>query len=65
MSGFVEGLDRRQTELLPAVLEDYVDEDNPVRVVDAFMNELNLAKLGFARVQAAATGGQDIHRPAC
>jgi len=56
MSGFVEGADRRQGDLLPAVLEDYVDEDNPVRVIDVFVDELDLATLGFVRAQPASTG---------
>ena len=64
MSGFVEGLDRRQVELLPAVLEDYVDEDNQVRVIDAFVDELDLAALGFERVQPAATG-RPGYAPGC
>jgi transposase len=45
-----------QTSFLPARLEDYVAPDNPVRVIDAFVDELDLAALGFARVQPAATG---------
>jgi transposase len=64
MSGFVEGLDRRQTDLLPAALDDYVDEDNQVRVIDVFVDELDLQKLGFERVQAAATG-RPGYSPGC
>ena len=41
---------------MPAWLEDYVDADNPVRIIDAFVDELELAELGFARVQPASTG---------
>ena len=52
MSRFVEGCDRRQIALLPDCLDDYVTEDNPVRVVDAFVDELDLAVLGFAGVIA-------------
>jgi transposase len=52
MAGFVEGMDRRQATLLPECLKDWVDENNPVRAVDA----LDLAALGFSGVQAAATG---------
>jgi len=59
MSGFVEGEDRRQQSLLPRSLEDYVGDDNPARVVDVFVDELDLEALGFSLV-AAATG-----RPAC
>ncbi|KKB82592.1 transposase, partial [Devosia soli] len=56
MGGFVEGADRHQASFLPACLEDYVEADNPVRIIDAFVDELDLAKLGFERVQPAATG---------
>jgi transposase len=55
MSGFVEGEDRQQQSLLPRSLEDYVGEDNPARVVDVFVDELDLAAIGFGLV-AAATG---------
>ncbi len=56
MGGFVEGADRQQASFLPACLEDYVDGDNPVRIIDAFVDELDLAELDFARVQPASTG---------
>jgi transposase len=46
MSGFVEGIDRSQSSLFPAELEDYVAEDNLVRAVDAFVDGLDLGKLG-------------------
>jgi len=55
MSRFVEGEDRRQPALLPSCLDDYVDEDNPARVIDAFVDELDLAGLGF-EAEPAATG---------
>ena len=48
MKRFVEGGDRRQATLLPDSLEDYVTEDNPVRVVDVFIDELDLEALGFS-----------------
>jgi transposase len=60
MSGFVEGEDRRQQSLLPRSLEDYVGEDNPARVVDVFVDELDLEALGFSLV-AAATGRPAYH----
>jgi hypothetical protein len=50
---FVEGRDRRQGVLLPEYLDDYVSEENPVRAVEAFTAELDLAALGFAGVVAA------------
>lgn len=63
MARFIQGEDRRQGALLPEYLEDYVCEENPVRVIDAFVDELDLAALGFERVQAAATGRPTItHR---
>ena len=50
MKRFVKGRDRRQGILLPEYLDDYVSEENPVRVVEAFFDELDLAALGFAGV---------------
>ena len=47
MAGFVTGADRMQGTMFPAQLEDYVTEDNPVRVIDLFVDQLDLAKLGF------------------
>ena len=56
MGRFVEASDRHQPSLLPPCLEDYVGPDNPVRVIDAFVDELDLGALGFTRVHPAATG---------
>jgi transposase len=61
MGRFVEGEDRRQSTMLPACLDDYLAEDNPVRAVDAFIQELDLAALGFERVEPAATGRPAYH----
>lgn len=47
MSRYIEGQDRQQATLLPECLDDFIAEDNPIRVVDAFVGELNLASLGF------------------
>ena len=58
---FVEGQDRAQLMLLPECLDDFVGEDNPVRVVDAFIEELDLAVLGFAGVVPEATGRPSYH----
>ena len=58
MGRFIEGADRLQATLLPETLDDYVGEDNPVRVVDAFVDMLDLAALGFDGVivdEAAAS----------
>ncbi len=61
MTRYVEGWNRSQSFLLPECVEDYVDEDNPVRVVDAFVDELDLAKLGFGRAVPAETGRPSYH----
>ena len=60
MHRFVQGHDRAQTSLLPASLEDYVDADNPARIIEAFVEALDLGALGFAIVPAA-TGGPSYH----
>src|SRR5258708_37442551 len=62
MSGFVEGEDRRQPVLLPSCLEDYVSDDNPARVIDVFVEELNLGGLGFG--MTTATTGRPPYHPA-
>src|SRR5258705_12022286 len=56
MKRFIEGQDRAQITLLPEFLDDSTAEDNPVRVVEAFVNQLDLAALGFEGVDWAATG---------
>src|SRR6201993_4223372 len=61
MHRFVEGEDRLQQTLLPHSLEDYVGEENPVRVVDIFIDELDLAALGFSGMTPAATGRPAYH----
>ena len=53
---YMRGDDRGQAALLPAAIEDYVAADAPVRVIDSFVDELNMVALGFARAVAAATG---------
>jgi transposase len=58
---FVEEQDRRENFLLPASLDDYVREDNPVRVVEAFISELDLSALGFAGATPAQTGRPAYH----
>jgi transposase len=47
MSGFIQGEDRSQATLFPERLDDYVAEDSPVRVIDVFIDELDLSDLGF------------------
>jgi transposase len=61
MKRFVQGQSRTQTTLLPECLDDYVSEDNPVRVIDAFVDQLDLGKLGFEGVDPAATGRPSYH----
>ncbi len=61
MSRFIEGEDRGQSTLFPESLDDWIDEDNPVRVIDVFVDELALGDLGFARVEAASTGRPGYH----
>lgn len=61
MKRFVQQEDRSQTTLLPECLDDYVTEDNPVRVVDAFVEGLNLATLGFDGINPAKTGRPSYH----
>jgi transposase len=60
MAGFFEGADRQQMMLLPECLNDYVGEENPVRVIDAFVEMLDLAALGF-RTVPEATGHPGYH----
>jgi hypothetical protein len=56
MKRFVEGADREQSTLFPECLEDWVDENNPVRVIDVFVDELNLGELRFRGVEPKVTG---------
>jgi transposase len=61
MKRFVEGEDRTQVTLLPECLDDYIGEDNPVRVIDVFINELDLSGLGFEGMAPAVTGRPAYH----
>src|SRR3954469_12711086 len=61
MKRFIEGEERSQVTLLPECLDDYVGEDNSVRVVDAFVDELRMQKLGFDGAEPAATGRPSYH----
>jgi len=61
MSRYIEGEQRAQSVLFPEQLEDWITEDNPVRAVDAFVDELDLTELGFAGAQPAATGRPAYH----
>lgn len=57
----IEGVDRSQTLLLPEAVDDYVGDSNPVRFIDAFVDELDLKQAGFVRVEAKATGRPGYH----
>ncbi|MDB4409854.1 IS1182 family transposase [Gammaproteobacteria bacterium] len=61
MKRFIEGEDRNQSTLFPECLDDYIAEDNPVRVVDVFVDELDLGPLGFERVEPKVTGRPAYH----
>jgi transposase len=61
MKRFVEGEDRRQATLLPEYLDDYVSQENPVRVIDVFVEELDLVALGFDGVVPEVTGRPAYH----
>ncbi|MGC1579420.1 MAG: IS1182 family transposase [Beijerinckiaceae bacterium] len=61
MGRFVAGLDRSQTTLFPECLDDWIDENNPVRVVDAFVEAVDLGELGFDGVTPEATGRPSYH----
>jgi len=61
MKRFVEGTDRRQSTLFPEYLDDWIDENNPVQVIDVFVDELDLGELGFDGVAPEATGRPSYH----
>ncbi len=61
MRRFIEGADRGQSTLLPECLDDWIGEDNPVRAIDAFVDALDLAELGFEGVQPSVTGRPSYH----
>src|SRR5579864_3566383 len=61
MRRFIEEVDRGQWTLLPECLDDFIDESNPVRVIDAFVDVLDLAEMSFEGVEPAATGRPSYH----
>src|ERR1700681_4736746 len=61
MKRFVEGADRGQNTLFPECLQDWIGEDNPVRVIDVFVDELDLAELGFSGIEPEVTGRPSYH----
>ena len=61
MKRYIEGKSREQMVLMPASLDDFIGEDNPVRVIDLFVDELDLPGLGFSCAQPAVTGRPGYH----
>lgn len=61
MKRFIEGEDRKQVTLLPECLDDFVAEDNPVRIIEAFVEELELESMGFDGVTPSTTGRPSYH----
>ena len=65
MNRFVQSEERTQDSFLPNRMEDYVTGENPVRVIDVFVEELDLTGLGFAGMQPEATGRPAYHPSTC
>lgn len=65
MGRSLEAADRDQASFLPARLQQYIDPDNPVRVIDAFVDDLDLVQLGFGRVQPASAADPAAPRARC
>jgi transposase len=61
MGRYIEEAERTQTALFPESLDEWIDEDSTVRVIDVFINELDLRALGFERAEPAATGRPAYH----
>jgi transposase len=61
MKRFIEGVERTQSTMFPAQLDEYVTEDNSVRVIDVFIDTLDLKMLGFERAVPADTGRPSYH----
>jgi len=60
---YKEGLDRKQEMLLPSRVEEYVTDDNPIRAIDAYVDSLDLAALGFLHTAGGLTPGQPAYPP--
>ena len=61
MKRFIESADRGQSTLFPECVEDWIGEDNPVRVIDVLVDDLDMAELGFGGVDPEATGRPSYH----
>lgn len=58
---FVQGVERNQKMMFPEYLEDYINEENPVRVIDAYVNSLDLAELNFTKIKEHRPGAPGYH----
>ena len=65
MKRFIEGADRAQSTLLPECLDDFIDESNPVRVIEAFVDALNLASSASTALFRSRRGGLLTTRQQC
>jgi hypothetical protein len=65
VSRFIDEADRFQGTLLPETIDEYVSDENPVRVIDAFVGALDLASRGLERVEARRQGGLVITQARC
>ncbi len=65
MKRFVEGIDRGQATLFPECLEDWIDEDNRIRVIDAFVDKLDLSRVGFMEWSPRQRAGLRIILRSC
>ena len=63
--GYVAGTNREQVVLFPAVIDDYVSGENPVRFVEAFVKGLDLGALGFSKAEAEERGRPGMTRAIC
>ena len=63
--GYIKGINRNQILLFPEVIEDYIDEDNPVRFIDAYVDSLNLSEFSFKYVDTKATGRPPYNPVTC
>jgi transposase len=61
MNRFVQGVDRTQVTLFPESLDEYITEDNPVRVIDLFVDRMDLGLLGFTSIDPKETGRPSYH----
>jgi len=61
MSGYIEGVSRDQVTLFPDRLDDWIDDDHPARVIEAFVDAMDLAGAGFVRMSPAQTGRPSYH----